>query len=145
MHHLISNISIQFIEQIVTINPKKPVTLSNGEIIKMVFCENYDPFTNKRDFNFLIPINNNLYVPLSQLDGNEEELMRSPNGCLILEDNGLPQLSSQFIAASYKTISTVNIDKETEVIHTIQTLDSFRAKKTLSTNELVPALELLFN
>ena len=44
-----------------------------------------------------------------------------------------------------KTISTVNIDKETEVIHTIQTLDSFRAKKTLSTNELVPALELLFN
>lgn len=145
MHHLISNSSIQFIEQIVTINPKKPLTLSNGKIIKMVFCENYDPFTNKRDFNFLIPINNNLYVPLSQLDGNEEELMRSPNGCLILEDNGLPQLSSQFIATSYKTISTVNIDKETEVIHTIQTLDSFRAKKTLSTNELVPALELLFN
>lgn len=145
MYHLISNSSIQFIEQVITINPKKPLTLKNGKIIKMVFCENYDPFTSKRNFNFLIPINNNSYVSLSQFEGHEEELMHSPNGCLILEDNGLPQLSSQFIATSHPTISTDNLDKETEIIHTIQTLDSFRAKKTLSSNELVSALELLFD
>lgn len=145
MHHLISNSSIQFIEQIVTINPKKPLTLNNGKIIKMVFCENYDPFTNKRDFNFLIPIKNNLYVPLSQFEGHEDELMHAPNDCLILEDNGLPLLSSQFIATSHPTISTDQLDKDTEIIHTIQTLESYRAKKDLSSNELVPALELLFN
>jgi hypothetical protein len=144
MEHLIANSGIHFICKEIEFNPSQPLAMPDGaHILTINMYEHIDPFSMQREFDYLVQSPDGNYIPLHGLINNQiaQPIKLNPNGTYVLDYAGLPVIKA---GISTTLLETITEDADT-IIHNIPTLESYRVLKDLSSNERVPAFELILD
>ena len=143
MTHIMANSGIQFITQELEFSPNQPLVLSNGRTLNTVMYERFNPFTQKREFDFALKTQTGSYVPLKSLadNGFESPVKTAPDGSDLLDQAGFPVIRPEF---NTDFLTIVSEDEFTKV-HTIPTLNSYRVPKEYNNPERVPAFEKILD
>lgn len=143
MTHLMANSGLQFIVREFDFSPEQPFMLPNGRSLKTTMFERFDPFSQKREFDFAVQSQTGQNVPLKSLvsNGFETPVKTTPDGIIMLDPLGLPIIRQDF---NPTMLVTVTADEFT-AIHTIPTLESYRVAKDFNSTEKVPAFGKLLD
>jgi len=138
-----ANSGIQFITQEIVFSPDQPLMLKSGRSLKTVMCERFNPFEQKREFDFVIQTQDGSCVPLKSLEDNgfQSPLKTAPDGSILLDEVGFPIIQTGFNVDYLTKVS----DDEFTKVHTIPTLNTYRVPKEFNKPERVPAFDKILD
>lgn len=143
MEHLIANSGLQFLTQEVEFNPNTPFVLSNKKPLRYSFIDKTEVDdiikSSVTYFDFVCPDNQGRYIKLEDLINVQDSLVCLPNGSLLLDESGLPQIANNFNTNLFSTFSGGNN------IYTINTLNSFMVNISNHSAERTSAFSLLLD
>lgn len=143
MKHLMSDSGIQFIVLEKEFAPEQPFVLPNGRTLKTTMFERFNPFLQKREFDFVVQSPFGTDVPLNSLvdNGFETPVMATPDGIVMLDPLGLPIIRNDYNPTMLETVAS---DEFTQ-IHNIPTLESYRVYREYGVRERIPAFEKILD
>lgn len=145
MEHLIANTGIQFITQDVEFDLTSQFMLSHGKPLRYSFLDKVvvDPIFGNQDsfFDFVCPDSHGQqYIQLEELMNVEDSLVRLPNGRLLFDESGLPQVVDTINTTFYSTIPVSSSD-----VYSINNLESFMVNASKNSLEKVSAFSQLLD
>lgn len=141
MYHLIADSGIHFITTEIEFNPSEPLLLGNGRTLKYSFVETEDIVLGTRIFNMLYYNGEiNKYIPLDELQKNEEAIARRSNGREELDEAGMVKMVPDADTMFFTTYT-----EEDQDIYSINSLLSYRVTNPEDGRTKVAAFELLLD
>lgn len=139
MTHLMANSGIQFIFKEFDFSSERPFMFPDGRALKITMYECFDPFSQKREFDFAVQSPFGQEVKSKSLvdNGFESPVKTTPDGVVMLDHVGLPIIRSD---CNQAMLATVSEDEFTQ-LHTIPTLDSYHVPKDINSVERVSAFQ----
>ena len=145
MEHLIANSGLQFLSQEIEFNPNEPFSLSNQKPLRYAFIDKteVDDVINNTItyFDLVCADNQGRYIKLEDLINVQGSLVCLPNGSLLLDESGLPQIADNFNTNLFSTFS----NNGNNDIYTINTLNSFMVNVSNNSIEKTSAFSLLLD
>lgn len=143
MKHLMSDSGIQFIVTECEFSPEQPLMLPNGRTLKTSMFERFNPFSHKRELDFIVQSPSGKNVPLGSLSDNGFDVpyMVTPGGVTVLDSAGLPIVRPDF----NQTMLTAVEEDDFTKIHNIPTLESYMVPLEYNSPQRVPAFGKLLD